>query len=396
MFRFLVSELSEFVTAVGNAMGRKRSALPILDSVLVEMRADGVVWVSAFNFDVGVEAVLPSAQGIVRDTEVGRMLLPIAELRAALAAGKAGDRLTLTPSEQGRAAVEIRPGFGDPRLRAELELLPLEEYPAEYAAGEFVESVTVPARAFRTAVAATAPGLSTDDMFPMLQGFQLWLRDGDVRLRATDRFRVHDIQVAASIDGDLAGDWLMPGKPLAKAARWLVGGTPAKPDAEAVEIGTIGRDGVLAIRASGRILHMRLLGHDFPRINSLFGHETGAEFTVDPQALADAVKPHKSRRRIVLELDDAGLALTSDLGTARVATTAHDAGDTGRVMAAFVPEHLADTARVLPKGAAVTVSLRRDSVSSRPVLFTFDGGRVLLMSVRMPDGATTAREAVAA
>jgi DNA polymerase-3 subunit beta len=153
----------------------------------------------------------------------------------------------------------------------------------------------------------------------MLSGVRVELKNGELTLAATDRFRlaVHTLLVEGS--GDAQGEWLVPAKELLA----LVKALPAGP----VHIGTGGRD-AWAVRGGAITATQRLLDSEFPRYRQLLRYEHQTVVEVDRAAL---VKSVAKAIAISAALNTRYLALAAVEGELTVAPHVGDAHVQGRV-----------------------------------------------------------------
>lgn len=391
-FGFQVGDLTDFMVAVGNALGRKRAAVPILESVLVELRDDGRVWVSAFNYEVGIEAVLPSATGVVHGG-AGRVLLRMKDVRDLLSAGGRRDlvRIESIDLEPGRVSVGVwAPSAAVPGYKGVLEVLPIEDYPQVYAVGmeRLSASVWVSGVRYRDGMKIVQRAVAGNEQnLPMLTGIQMQVSGGEVNLRSTDRFRAHHVRVSENVDPAVSGDWVTPGAPIAKTAGWLVGGTTANPQAQTVEIGTVargsGQPSWVAVRTGDRVVSVRLLDVSFPKVDNLFPQvrEEPVSVLVDPAAVRKALKPFLKGSRVTVTLEGNQVTIGDDKASQTLAAAVLEI-DATLLRIGFCPAYLNDAMASVPKGQKARIGIR---TATRPATITWDDDatRLLLMPVRL-------------
>ena len=152
----------------------QRTTLPILSGVLIQANDDGLV-LSSFDYEVS------SQTEIQADVEESGTVLVSGRLLAEIA-GRLPNAPVHVATEESRISVTC--GSASFTLLS----MPVEEYPSIPEVG--TESGVVPAEEFATAVAQVAVAASRDDVTPVITGVQLEVRENNLSLVATDRYRV--------------------------------------------------------------------------------------------------------------------------------------------------------------------------------------------------------------
>jgi len=152
----------------------QRTTLPILSGVLIQANDDGLV-LSSFDYEVS------SQTEIQADVEETGTVLVSGRLLAEIA-GRLPNAPVRVATEESRISVTC--GSASFTLLS----MPVEEYPSIPEIG--AESGVVPAEEFATAVAQVAVAASRDDVTPVITGVQLEVRENNLSLVATDRYRV--------------------------------------------------------------------------------------------------------------------------------------------------------------------------------------------------------------
>jgi DNA polymerase III subunit beta len=350
-----------------------RPAVPVLGGVLLEVDADALT-VSGFDYEVSAQADLE-----VHTATAGRALVSgrlLADITRALPPH---------PVEVGVDGPRVTIACGNTRFT--LPTMPVEDYPSlpvmPTTAG------VVDSAQFAQAVQQVAIAAGRDDTLPMLTGVRLEIEGEQLRLAATDRYRLAVRELLWKPEqASLSVQVLIPARTLAESAKTLTSGSDVT---LALSSGGAG-EGMIGFAGPGRRTTTRLLDAEFPKYRSLFPSEFLATVDVSVAPLVEAVK----RVALVadrglpvrLELADGGLSLTAggdDEGRAEEQIEAAYTGDPLTV--GFNPNFLLDGL------AAVHASVARLSFTNatKPAVITgVDGDgvadyRYLIMPVRLPE-----------
>src|SRR3954471_1199701 len=242
----------------------------------------------------------------------GNVVLP-ARLMLDLARQLPGDEvsLELRPAEQDVEVVSGTARFHLRTLRAE-DFPPLPEAPGA-ADGEAV--VRVPTRAFVETAAKVARSASRDETRPILTGILVSASGSDLRMVATDSYRlsVKETGLEAPLDGSFEAN--VP----ARALQELVRIAQAADEGEL----TIGvRANQVVFDLGGVVLSSRLIDGQFPNYRQLLPDTHEHELTVSTSELTDVV-----RRMSLMAQKNAPLRLAFGDGELKVSAQTPDVGE---------------------------------------------------------------------
>jgi DNA polymerase-3 subunit beta len=349
-----------------------RPAVPVLGGVLLVV--DGTeLTVSGFDYEVSTQADVEVHTGSAgRALVSGRLLADITK--------------ALPPHPIDIAVDGPRVTIACGSTRFTLPTMPVEDYPTlptmPTTAG-IVDSAQ-----FAQAVQQVAIAAGRDDTLPMLTGVRLEIEGEQLRLAATDRYRlaVRELLWKPEQTG-LDVQVLIPARTLAESAKTLTNGSEVT---LALSSGGAG-EGMIGFAGPGRRTTTRLLDAEFPKYRSLFPAEFLSTVDVSVAPFVEAVKRvalvADRGMPVRLELSADGLALTAggeDEGRAEEQLEVSYSGEPLTV--GFNPNFLLDGL------AAVHASIARLSFTNatKPAVITgVDGDgtadyRYLIMPVRLP------------
>ena len=257
----------------------QRTTLPILSGVLIQANDDGLV-LSSFDYEVS------SQTEIQADVEESGTVLVSGRLLAEIA-GRLPNAPVHVATEESRISVTC--GSASFTLLS----MPVEEYPSIPEVG--TESGVVPAEEFATAVAQVAVAASRDDVTPVITGVQLEVRENNLSLVATDRYRV----AIREIDWDGGGvaseetlAALVPARTLQE-----VGKTFGHSGTISVAITSRDDRELIAFSADRKTVTSLLIKGNFPPVRRLFPE------TVDNYAVMNTAELIEATRRVALVLE---------------------------------------------------------------------------------------------
>jgi DNA polymerase-3 subunit beta len=257
----------------------QRTTLPILSGVLIQANDDGLV-LSSFDYEVS------SQTEIQADVEESGTVLVSGRLLAEIA-GRLPNAPVHVATEESRISVTC--GSASFTLLS----MPVEEYPSIPEVG--TESGIVPAEEFATAVAQVAVAASRDDVTPVITGVQLEVRENNLSLVATDRYRV----AIREIDWDGGGvaseetlTALVPARTLQE-----VGKTFGHSGTISVAITSRDDRELIAFSADRKTVTSLLIKGNFPPVRRLFPD------TVDNYAVMNTAELIEATRRVALVLE---------------------------------------------------------------------------------------------
>jgi len=296
-FTITRQNLHQGLAAVSASIPTK-TTLPVLSNILLEARDDGV-WMSGTDLDVAVRARAPadiSQPGTL--TAPGKKLQEIArELPdQPVQVTVRGDQL------------ELRCG----RSVFKLNGLPSDEFPS-LPTIDFGEGWSITGGELQKLIHHTAFAVSTEESRPILNGVLWELRDGLMRMVATNGHRLARMAVAAGASTATSADFIVPPAALQQVQRLF------KRDDEL----EVARDGNhLGFRADGTEIYTRLIEGSYPNYEQVIPKDNDRFAIVEKEALASAVRrmavvasDQTHRIRLVFEKDRVHLnVLTPDLG----------------------------------------------------------------------------------
>jgi DNA polymerase III subunit beta len=258
----------------------QRTTLPILSGVLIQASADGLV-LSSFDYEVS------SQTEIQADVEEPGTVLVSGRLLAEIA-GRLPNAPVRVATEESR--IQVSCGSASFTLLS----MPVEEYPSIPEIG--AESGVVPAEEFASAVAQVAVAASRDDVTPVITGVQLEVRENNLSLVATDRYRV----AVREIDwdgGNVGGSEdavtaLVPARTLQE-----VGKTFGHSGTISVAITSRDDRELIAFSAEKKTVTSLLIKGNFPPVRRLFPE------TVDNYAVMNTADLIEATRRVALVLE---------------------------------------------------------------------------------------------
>ena len=173
--------------------------------------------------------------------------------------------------------------------RFELPLIPLDDYPQIPALPEVTG--TIDPRLFSEAVTQVASAAGKDDTLPMLTGVHIEVDGANLRLAATDRFRLALRTCEWNpTSPDVSAKLLIPAKTLSDNARTLDSHVS---DPVEIAVGTgdqVGAAGLFGIHTENRETTTRMLDADFPNIQPLLPKSHTSMASVEIAPLQEAIR----------------------------------------------------------------------------------------------------------
>jgi DNA polymerase-3 subunit beta len=304
-----------------------RSAVQALSGVQL-IAGEGRVELRATDQEVGLR--VPLAAEVVRD---GVVVLP-ARLMLDVARALPGDEVTLElrPTEQDVEVVSGSATFHIRTLRAE-DFPPFPE-----PGGDQV--VTVPAEAFVETIGRVARSASRDETRPILTGILVSAQGGELRMVATDSYRlsVKETPLDPPLDGGFEAN--VPARALQELAR-------IAQQVEAGELTAAVRENQIVFECGGIILSSRLIDGQFPNYRQLLPDTYEHQLRLSAEELTDVVRrislmaqKNAPLRLAFAEGELTVSAQTPDVGEARETIPVPFAGEPFEI--GFNPEFLRD------------------------------------------------------
>jgi DNA polymerase III subunit beta len=279
-----------------------RSAIQTLAGVLIRLEG-GRAELQATDADLGIRAGFDAKVEDEGSVVVpGRLLLDVAR-----SLPKADVSIEYRPSQQD---VEVISGPAKFHLRT----LPLEDFPRlpEPDAGS---ALAVPAPAFVETVGRVARSASRDETRPHLTGVLVTANGADLRMVATDSYRlsVKETALDPPLDGSLEAN--VPARTLQELARVVAGD-------EDEQISVTALENQVVFSAGDVVLSSRLVDGRFPNYQQLLPESYEHELRIERGELLEVV-----RRISLLAQKNAPLRLSFTEGALEVSAQTPDVGE---------------------------------------------------------------------
>ncbi len=198
------------------------------------------------------------------------------------------------------------------RSHFKLNGLPADEFP-RLAEVDFSEAWSVAGKDVNGLIHHTAFAVSTEESRPILNGVRWELRDGSMRMVATNGHRLARMGVPAESGGAVSADLLVPPSALQQVQRLFK-------DDDTIEVARSGNH--LAFRADSTEVYTRLIDGTYPNYDHLIPRDNDKVATIDKKALESAVRrmavvASDQTHRIRLKFEPGRMhlnVLTPDLG----------------------------------------------------------------------------------
>jgi len=280
-----------------------RSAVQALSGVMISAPADAQAELRATDMDVGLR--IPLSAEVQRPGEVvlpARLLLDVARS---------------LPSEQ--LTIELRSAEGDVELLCgpatfHLRTLRAEDFP-ELPSPEPDTRVTLPAEAFVETVTRVARSASRDETRPVLTGILMSASGGELRMVATDSYRlsVKQTKLEPPLQSELEVN--VPARALQELVRIAAG---SEADTLAVSRGA----NQVVFELGDVVLSSRLIDGQFPNYRQLMPESVEHELRLSTAELTEV-----ARRISLLAQKNAPLRLSFSEGTLTVSAQTPDIGE---------------------------------------------------------------------
>ena len=329
--RFTITRqnLHNGLAAVSAAVPSK-TTLPVLSNILFEV-GEGNVRMSGTDLDVAVRVHLPADIG-----EAGSLTAPGRKLQ------EITKELSDQPVEVSTRGdqIELRCGRSHFRLNG----LPAEEFPAlpvvDFESGWSVESGDL-----HTLIQHTSFAASTEESRPILNGVLWELRDGAMRMVATNGHRLARMSVPAVSSSSPSTDLIVPPAALQQVQRLF------KND-DQINVSRSGNH--LGFRTTTTEVYTRLIEGSYPNYDQVIPKDNDKHAVVDKRALESAVRrmavvasDQTHRIRLTFEDGHANLnVLTPDLGEGHDELEVHYEGE--EIEIGFNANYLLEVLRYMP------------------------------------------------
>ena len=251
-----------------------KTTLPVLSNILLETEDDGV-WMSGTDLDVSVRVKVPADV-----TEGGSLTAPGKKLQ------EITRELPDHPVEISTRSDQIELACG--RSRFKLNGLPADEFPS-LPSVDFDAAVQVAGSDIQSLIQHTAFAVSTEESRPILNGVLWELREGSMRMVATNGHRLARMGVPTGPGSITSTDFIVPPAALSQVQRLFK-------DAEDIHVAwDHGADGAarknhLGFRSGSTEVYTRLIEGTYPNYEQVIPKDNDKEATVDKKALSSAVR----------------------------------------------------------------------------------------------------------
>lgn len=294
------SELLDSLSIVSKGMS-SRSTLPILSGVLFDV-SDGLLTLQSTDLEISVRHSCPVlAEQTGRTVIPGKLLSDIVRSlpEAAVTLETEGERVLVHCQNSSFTVKTLNPS----------------EFPKFPEVVE-AESVKLPASVLGAMVKKVARAVSRDETRAVLTGILLSISDDEVKMVATDSYRLAVAEKTLEAGTGFTGEVIIPGKPLDEVVRLA-------PAGESITIG-LSENQVLFETGSTTLVTRRIEG-SFPNYKQLIPAESETNVFVSTEELIAAVKRvsllalHNTPLRVSVNIEDQTLSLsatTQDVGDA--------------------------------------------------------------------------------
>ncbi|NJD17698.1 MAG: DNA polymerase III subunit beta [Gemmatimonadetes bacterium] len=243
-----------------------KTTLPVLSNILFEAREDGV-WMSGTDLDVAVRVQVPADV-----KEAGSLTAPGKKLQ------EITRELPDQPVEVAARGDQIELRCG--RSHFKFNGLPADEFPS-LANVAFEGAWTVRGKELHGLIHHTAFAVSTEESRPILNGVLWELRDGMMRMVATNGHRLARMGIPASSKGTPSADFIVPPAALQHVQRLL------KSDEE-VQVARSGNH--LGFRSGSTEVFTRLIEGTYPNYEQVIPHDNDKLAILDKKLFESAVR----------------------------------------------------------------------------------------------------------
>jgi DNA polymerase III subunit beta len=243
-----------------------KTTLPVLSNILFEAKQDGV-WMSGTDLDVAVRV---------------RALAEVKEPGSLTAPGKKLQEITRElpdqPVEISTRGDQIELKCG--RSHFKLNGLPAGEFPT-LAEVDFSSGLSVTGKDLNSLIYHTSFAVSTEESRPILNGVLWELRDGEMKMVATNGHRLARMSVKVPATGTPSADFIVPPAALAQVQRLFKDGD---------EIEVARSENHLGFRAASTEVYTRLIEGTYPNYDQVIPRDNDKSAIIAKKALESAVR----------------------------------------------------------------------------------------------------------
>jgi DNA polymerase-3 subunit beta len=172
--------------------------------------------------------------------------------------------------------IELRCG----RSHFKLNGLPADEFPT-LAEVDFSEGVSVPGKDLNRLIHHTSFAVSTEESRPILNGVLWELRDGEMKMVATNGHRLARMGVKVASTGTPSADFIVPPAALSQVQRLFK-------DDDTLEVARSGNH--LGFRADSTEIYTRLIEGTYPNYDQVIPRDNDKVAIIDKKLLESAVR----------------------------------------------------------------------------------------------------------
>jgi DNA polymerase-3 subunit beta len=328
-FTITRQNLHQALAAVSASIPTK-TTLPVLSNILLEAREDGI-WISGTDLDVAVRVHAPAEV-----SETGSLTAP-------------GKKLQEIARELPDQPVEMVARGDQLELRCsrsafKLNGLPSDEFPS-LPEIRFEEGWSITGSELQKLIHHTAFAVSTEESRPILNGVLWELRDGSMRMVATNGHRLARMSVPAGPATATSADFIVPPAALNQVQRLFK-------TEDALEVARDGNH--LGFRSAGTEVYTRLIEGTYPNYEQVIPKDNDRFAIVEKSLLESSVRrmavvASDQTHRIRLEFDQGRVhlaVLTPDLGEGEDELELQYDGDTLEI--GFNANYLLEVLRYMP------------------------------------------------
>ncbi len=243
-----------------------KTTLPVLSNILFDAREDGI-WMSGTDLDVAVRVKV-----MADVNEPGSLTAPGKKLQEITRELPDQPVHVSTRGEQ----IELKCG----RSHFKLNGLPADEFPT-LAEVDFSEGVSVTGRNLNRLIHHTSFAVSNEESRPILNGVLWELRDGEMKMVATNGHRLAKMGVEVESTGRPSADFIVPPAALSQVQRLFK-------DDDVLEVARSGNH--LGFRAASTEVYTRLIEGTYPNYDQVIPRDNDKVATIDKKALESAVR----------------------------------------------------------------------------------------------------------
>ena len=256
-FTITRQNLHSGLAAVSSSIPSK-TTLPVLSNILFETEDDGV-WMSGTDLDVSVRVKVPA-----EIHEAGSLTAPGKKLQ------EITRELADQPVEISTRSDQIELSCG--RSRFKLNGLPADEFPS-LPNVDFEAAVDVKGKDLQSLIQHTAFAVSSEESRPILNGVLWELREGSMRMVATNGHRLARMGVPTGPGSIMSTDFIVPPAALSQVQRLFKDAADIQVAWDHVADGAA-RKNHLGFRAGTTEVYTRLIEGTYPNYDQVIPRKT--------------------------------------------------------------------------------------------------------------------------